>query len=325
MPVHKSYKLTESFFYKQRSINKVCKILDISKEQFASLALDADSFYRIKEPQPGHKRRTETPQGVLRRVHDRLQTLLYRIKVPVYASALRRDVNYADNAKTHGGDVHVLKTDIAKFYPSVKYHHVQYFLSHTLKMEADLAAQLGRIMTVSGFVPTGSPLSQTVSFWAMYPMFQRLAELAKANGAIFTVWVDDLVFSSAKPISKEFLSAITQILKAAGMKPKYKKTILYGRGTPKKVTGTILDPAGEARVPNALRRSIVQLVKEIEGKNKAPADLRQRLISKINSSQTIEPGIFKESKARALSLSPIQVPRKPPRPPRKRKVYPKVF
>ena len=325
MPVPKTYGLEASFFFKQKSLDKVCKVLDLTREQFRVLAANADTHYRIKELQPGQKRRTETPQGVLRRVHDRLQNLLYRIEVPTYASALRRDVSYVGNAKAHAGDVHVLKTDIAKFYPSVKRHHVQHFLEKTLQMSPDLAALLSRIMTVSGFVPTGSPLSQTISFWSMYPMFQLLAKMSAELGITFTVWVDDLVFSSLKPISAGFRSAVTQCLKAAEMKPKYAKTVLYRRGEPKKVTGTILDTAGEARVPNGLRLSVVELAKGLEGKTSAPAEVLQRLVSKINSAQNIEPGIFKETKMRAMALTAVRGPKKPPRSPRTKRTYPKVF
>ena len=66
-----------------------------------------------------------------------------------------------------------------------------------------------------------------------------------------TVYVDDVVFSSDKPIPQKFINTLFSIIKQNGMNIKRKKVHLYDKKQTKKITGIFLTNTNNVRVANS--------------------------------------------------------------------------
>lgn len=75
---------------------------------------------------------------------------------------------------------------------------------------------------------TGSPTSQLVAYFAYEKMFAEIKEVASSHGCIFTLYVDDMTFSSAEPFNKTKLqSEVSVLLRKYGHKEKSSKVRYY--------------------------------------------------------------------------------------------------
>lgn len=82
-----------------------------------------------------------------------------------------------------------------------------------------------------------------MAFYAYSDMFSEIADAAKQCSCKFTLYVDDMTFSSKEPFSPDRLrQMIDCILRKYGHKPKYSKVKYYGFSDYKPITGTIVTP-----------------------------------------------------------------------------------
>ena len=121
-----------------------------------------------------------------------------------------------------------------------------------------MASLLTDITTHNGKIPTGSPTSMMLAYYAYEDMFAGIIESNKKYDCISTVYVDDITASSQNAFNKSTLSYdISQALNRYGHKLKSKKTRHY---TPKKhklVTGTVVTPDNMLDVPNSLQKDVI--------------------------------------------------------------------
>ena len=87
---------------------------------------------------------------------------------------------------------YVLTIDIKKFYDNCTREPVYQFFVQKLKTSPDVAEILTNIITYSGG-------SQIMAFYAYSDMFSEISDLAKQCGCKFTLYVDDMTFSSTEP------------------------------------------------------------------------------------------------------------------------------
>lgn len=64
--------------------------------------------------------------------------------------------------------------------------------------ERDVAALITRISTYQGHLPTGSPASPVLAFYANTNLFSDIDDVTRANNVKWTCYVDDLSFSGTK-------------------------------------------------------------------------------------------------------------------------------
>ena len=196
---------------------------------------------------------------------------------------------------------YVLTIDIKKFYDNCTREPVYQFFMQKLKTSPDVAEILTNIITYNGGIPTGCPTSQIMAFYAYSDMFSEIFDLAKQHGCKFTLYVDDMTFSSKEPFSPHQLSQmIDRVLRKYGHKPKYPKVKYYGPSDYKPITGTVVTPEHSLAVPNGLQKTIYdafQTVKPLIGvETCSEEDARQILSLKgqIQAACNIEDGKFPE-------------------------------
>jgi len=118
---------------------------------------------------------------------------------------------------------------------------------------------LAELLTVDGHVPTGSPVSPILCFYAFFDMWHEIAELALANGCKITVYMDDLTISG--PVVPEWL--VWKIRKQIyGHGLRYHKERHFVEGFAE-VTGVVLRQ-GRAFVPNRQRKKTHDLVRQVD-------------------------------------------------------------
>jgi hypothetical protein len=290
---HPLYQLEKSPLYRLRNKTKLAKLLQISKDELINLS--ETPTYRIFIRKEKKDRQIEEPVGKLKTVHKLLQIYFSRIQSPDYLFSGKRKTTYIDNARLHIYNKYVLTLDVEKFYPTTKIEYIFRFYRNRLMMSEDIAWLLSRIVTYQGHIPTGSHLSQSLAYWSYSQMFDEIDKLAHERGFLFSLYVDDITFSSSSPIPRSFLRIVTEKLNSLQLSVKKNKTKFYGRQEYKLITGCSISPQGNLLIRNRLRKKAYDLIKNKDLAKLSDKD-KKTALGVIQSAQMIEPKFFNSVK-----------------------------
>lgn len=196
---------------------------------------------------------------------------------------------------------YAVKVDIRDFYTSVRKEYVFKFFRYRLKIAEDVAWFLADITTYNNFLPTGSPASQLLAFWAYKETFDRIENLAKNYNAKFSLFVDDMSFSSTKPLVRAFPFLVQTELKKVGLEINKKKTERYGKNQHKLVTGCVITPDNELKVPNKKRKEILNCWFDLHKNADKSSKEVKSILGKIQAANQIQSSLFL-NKHRYLSV-----------------------
>jgi hypothetical protein len=248
-----------------------------------------------QEKTDGDKRKITAPNDKLKKVQRRILTLLTPINRPEWLMAGERGKSYIDNAMRHCKSDYFLTIDIRKFYDNCKRENIYRFIVDSLQTSNDVAGKLTDLMTMEGGIPTGAPTSQLMAYYAYSDMFNKIADEATRQGCRFSLYVDDMTFSSNVPFDpKKLANNIDIILRRYGHKPKYKKVKYYSRGKIKIITGVGITADHRLTVPNKRRHDIVKNYKVLKTSSENIQAELPSLKGKLNSALQIEAEIFPE-------------------------------
>lgn len=138
---------------------------------------------------------------------------------------------------------------------------------------------LAKLLTVDGHLPTGSPVSPILSYFAHRPMFDEISDLAHNLELRFTVYVDDMCLSGDLAI-RSVLFRVRGIIAKHGLKSH--KCRFFPEGVPRVVTGNALTLKG-LRLPHKrhlkIKEAFDQLKQIPDGPTRESAinSLRSRL------------------------------------------------
>lgn len=196
--------------------------------------------------------------SLINRIRRSDRTIDFQYDVEYLHSSMRKR-SYETNAKEHKNEKYVLAIDIQNFYPSIKEHKVYSFFKRELNLDDDIAT----IYTILCTCPLKDPkvekdfefgigqglaTSPILAYMINYRMFNYIYEKAVKYGLKMTVYVDDVVFSSDRPIPQKFIDSLFSIIKQNGMRIKRKKVHLFDKKQLKKITGVILTSTNKIRV-----------------------------------------------------------------------------
>lgn len=205
-----------------------------------------------------------------------------------------------DNARYHEGARYLVKSDLSSFYDHCDREHVYQFFKNTMKCSPDVAEALCNLTTYtlqdgSTIIPTGSPSAQIVAFLSYREMFEEIKAVADRCKCKFSLYVDDLTFSSISGISNpsDLERSVSHIARQYGHCIKAKKTVYLDASTSKIITGVALTPSGEAKAPNAPRKATVNDLTQI---NQGDFSKIASCLGRINATQMIERNLFADSK-----------------------------
>ena len=204
-----------------KSENKLSNYLLINKNAYNKLKNDFNKnsmdYYQSWKDKKG--RELFSGNTEIRKIHKRLVTL-FDIKKTDYLKSGTKKQSSITNAKEHEENNFFLFLDIQSFYPSITDKLIKKRLILDYKQSGSVASFISNIVTVpqekinfDKALVTGSPLSQHFIYVINKKMFDELEELAKKEKMTFTVYVDDIAFSSKIIISHSFFNKVFNIIK----------------------------------------------------------------------------------------------------------------
>ena len=241
-----TYKLCR--LYGLKSKKTLLKWLDINDASFFHSVNISNHYHPYIECNDGKKRLVEPPCSKLKIVQSKILRMLQRIKSPQYLFSGIKGKSFIDNAKQHSGIKYIYKIDISKFFPNTSRNKVYRFFLNKLNTSPDVASILTDCTTIDlrncssnkhyheiinflkdtnikqiAHLPTGAPTSMLLSFWANQSMFEKLNLFCADRNYVFTVYADDVVISSIKPIPYPVRCAILAIIEKYGFSISKKK------------------------------------------------------------------------------------------------------
>lgn len=275
------YDISQSALYKCRSKNKLSEFLKISIKDVDKII----KYYTFNIPKKdtSKTRQISAPQKKLKTLQKRLLYLIKRIKRPPWLFSGEMGKYYLDNGKYHLNNPYVLTIDIKSFYEHCTRNAVYLFFLEKMQTSPDVAKILTDITTLDKKLPTGTPTSQLIAFHAYEDMFNEINNLAKSYNCIFSLYVDDMTFSSSYPFSPKNLTyKIKTILHKYKHHLSSEKVKYYSKDMAKDITGLILTKDNQIAIPNRLQKKIYDNFSKIKDYEKMTV-YDKEIIKSINT------------------------------------------
>lgn len=293
------YDISQSALYKCHSKNKLSEFLKTNIKDVNKII----KYYKFNLPQksPSKIRQISAPQKKLKTLQKRLLYLIKRIKRPSWLISGEMGKCYLDNGKYHLNNPYVLTIDIKSFYEHCTRNAVYLFFLKKMYTSPDVSKILADITTLDKKLPTGTPTSQLISFHAYEDMFYEINNLAKSHNCKFTLYVDDMTFSSSHPFNpKKLTYEIKTILQKYRHGLSSKKIKYYSKDMAKDITGLILTKDNQLAIPNRLQKKIYDNFSKIKDYEKMTI-YDKEIIKSINTlkgqlqaAKNIKPNAFPE-------------------------------
>ncbi|TAH37812.1 MAG: RNA-directed DNA polymerase [Alphaproteobacteria bacterium] len=254
----KQYTREQSPLFNIQSKRKLAAILKVDFDTCKRLISGGDTYYNVWPNKKG--RLIEEPVKDMRITHDTIAKYLKKIQVPDFLFCPVKGRSALDNARSHIGNDELIKLDIGKYFPSTKFERIFDFFHSGMKCSRDVSWSLAKICSYQEHLPTGSPLSPYISYFAHERMWQKIKEMCGQDNYIMTVYVDDLSISGKK-LKGETIWRIKNEIKKYGLN--YHKEKKYSKNHPKLVTGAVIQD-GNIKLRNKHHQEIRKLKKEIK-------------------------------------------------------------
>jgi hypothetical protein len=162
------YTLNQSPLFKMRNHRKLAALLDMPLAELRRLRHSDTLYTEFDIPKKsGGARHVENPRRPLKLAQARIARLLSRIVPPDYLFCPVKGRSYVTNAAQHRDNRIVRCLDIRKYFPSTPAYRVYWFFRNIMRCDADVAETLMRLATYQGHLPTGSPLSPIMAYFAL--------------------------------------------------------------------------------------------------------------------------------------------------------------
>lgn len=166
-----------------------------------------------------------------------------------------RGRNIRENAQCHIGAEKLLKTDIEKFFPSIKRNRIEEFLL-TLDLSPEISVLLSKFLTIEGALPLGLATSPIISNAICHELDFKLKQLADNYSSTYSRYADDVTFSSNHDLPS--IEEITEIIDAHGFALATEKTRILKRGQNFYVTGLSVSGPEFPHVPRKMKKTLRQ-------------------------------------------------------------------
>jgi RNA-directed DNA polymerase len=256
--------------------------------------VDGVSHYRrwtVPKRSGGTRTITAPKRGLKRAQRWALRNVAEKLPVHAAAHGFLSARSIVSNARVHAGADVIVKVDVKDFFPTVTWRRVKGLFRKAGLREgvATLLAMLcteapreilsfrGRTLFVASgprSLPQGAPTSPAITNAICLRMDRRMSGLARALGMVYTRYADDLTFSwrqgddRARAPVGALLSSVRRILRAEGFVLHPDKTMVMRDGDRQKVTGLVVNKAGEgtaqARVPRETVRALRAAIRNRE-------------------------------------------------------------
>ena len=243
------YGLNQSPFYKLNRKKDLLRLLRTNQSGIRRIK-NAKVLY-AKSVENG--REIEKPRDDLKRLQKRIEDLLKRIELPDFIHGPAKGKSYITNASVHVGASEIRCLDIARYFQSTPSKKVFSFYEGTLHCSRDVAGILCMLTTHKGRLPTGSPSSPLVSYFAHIEMWNYINALVKRYGCTLSVYIDDVTISGDR-VPRCLKHEVKALLNQYGLKSKKSKEKYYRQGNSAEITGIIVGADKSLNVPRRQHR-----------------------------------------------------------------------
>jgi hypothetical protein len=274
----KRYPLNQSPLFKLKSRSKLAELLKLQNKQLRWLSKFSNELYKEKDrPKKDGSglRHIEDPRKLLKQVQSRLASLLSRIEPPDYLFCPVKGRDYIKNAGQHRGNRVVRCLDVRKYFPSTSSRRVFWFFHTVLKCERDLAGVLTEISCFKGHLPTGSPLSPILSYFAHIDVWNAVANICTANDCTLTVYIDDVTVSGSK-LTAKIMWDVKRAIHRSGLRYHKEKFFVDG---PSEITGVIVK--GDVLMPPHRQHKKIRVSEKIL-KRESNFTSAQKILGRLN-------------------------------------------
>jgi hypothetical protein len=261
----KSYALERSPFYGLQSRSKLAGLLFVSRKELKRLSGDEHLYkhFHVKKKDKS-LRPVDDPRRELKVVQRRIAELLARIMPPDFLFCPVKRRSHVGNAQQHRNGRVVHSLDVKKYFPNTPSRRVYWFFRTVMGCSKDVAAALAKVACCDGYLPTGSPLSPIMAYYAHMDIWEEVARIAREHGCVVTVYIDDMTLSGAK-VARALVWEIKQVIHGGGLRYHKEKRAVDRRC---EVTGVVLRD-GEMLVANRHRDKLRKL-KQAKDRERRP-------------------------------------------------------
>ncbi|HEX8366150.1 MAG TPA: reverse transcriptase family protein [Allosphingosinicella sp.] len=213
-------------------------MLRITPAELRSLASGDALYTEFDVPKKNGRgvRHVENPRRPLKLAQAKIARQLAKIDPPDFLFCPVKRRCYVTNAAAHRGHRMVQCLDIKSFFPSTPQRRVFWFFHKIMQCERDIAGLLAKLACYKGHLPTGSPLSPIIAYFAYYDLWHRISAFCKERGYTFTVYIDDVTISGTR-VPRSDIWLVRRMIYGAGLRYHKQKTFI---DRPPEVTGVIL-------------------------------------------------------------------------------------
>lgn len=280
--------------------------------------------YRILTKDSGNLRLIEAPKTRLKALQQKiLREILEKIPIHEAAHGFRKGRSIQTFVLPHAAKRVVVRMDLQDFFPSLGAARIQTFF-RTAGYPEDVADLLGGICTNAapqdvwkdaGFVvhrerlrqtrerysrphvPQGAPTSPALANLCFYRADCRLAGLAKAAGAVYTRYADDLAFSGGEDFARRaerFSIHAAAIVAEEGFRVHHRKTLVMRRSMRQHLAGLVANQRLNVRRTDfdRLKATLTNCVRygpASQDRDSSPS-WRERLEGQVGFVESVNPG-----------------------------------
>lgn len=255
-----------------RSPKLLATLLNCTPAQLHSLAVNPGYRTFTIPKSDGSPRLIEDPEPELKRVlgslGNKLQDLYYPIRPQASHGFIKTpegedSYHIMSNANAHLGCNYLVNIDLDDFFHQVTTEKVlRIFESPTFRLNTATEELLSKLVCYHGRLPMGSPSSPPLSNFAMLLVDEELQNWSAAQRITYTRYVDDLSFSSKKPLGQKLVEEVTQLLDCHRFRPDPQKIKIMGKADLKEVTGIVLSKYG-AQLPQAFFDDLNDAIRQV--------------------------------------------------------------
>ena len=245
------------------------------------------------------KRLIEAPSNILKKMQKQILLDLKKLDIPDNIFSGIKGRSYIMNGSIHKGKYHFMKIDLSKFFPHVKRNTVYKFYKEKFNLPSDLAEILTNLSTINieninpldlnkkqkenynnvlefmknknimvkNHLITGSRISPILSYLVNEDMFEEIQLKCKENNIKFSIYVDDMAFSSKNKITNAFAQSIFSIIEKHGYVINKEKTRIVDLNKRKKITGVVINDKGELKCTKKLEYKLKKYNNEFKRGN----------------------------------------------------------
>ena len=211
----------ESQLFGLTSDNNLARTLEIGLKKLRELSnKDDNKLYTIRDEINHHTnkiRQIEVPCIQLKRIQKVISNILHQIEKPPYLFCPVHKKSSIDNAIVHLGHREIKKIDIKSYYQSTKRKKVYYFFFEKMQCSKSVSNILASITTIHDHLPTGSPSSPILSYYAHSEMWDMIYDLVTNSHCLMSLYMDDLTVSGEK-IPRGLMWEIEKIIYSNSLK-----------------------------------------------------------------------------------------------------------